>query len=88
MNEKRCIAKFIPQAWINDYAVEVDDGHCEFDITDQINAMPREEALNIEDDSHDADNLWYDNPASGTNPHSGPFYIECEEAIHEYLGEE
>jgi hypothetical protein len=87
MPEKRVIAKFHPQAWINDYAVDIDDGACDFDVTDQIVAMGKEAAMKIKDDSYEADNLWHNSPASEGNPHHGPFRIEVEVAILEFFGE-
>jgi len=44
----RIIAKFRPQAWAGDTCLDV-DGEYEFDCTDLILAMPREEALAIDD---------------------------------------
>ena len=85
MPQKRIIATFTPQAWINDYAVDI-DGAYDFDVTAQILAMPREQALKIEDESFDADNLWHDNPVSKEKPHNGPFRIDVQAAIADYFG--
>mgnify|MGYP001597314909 CR=1 FL=1 len=58
MSEKRIIAEFVPQAWVNDYAVTVDpEGETEFDVTDRIVAMGREAALKIKDDDYPSDHL-------------------------------
>lgn len=77
----RCIILFRPQAWINDYAVFI-DGEQEIDVTDRIQALSREDALDIEDDSYEADAL-----VEGLHNHRGPYYVECEDAIREFLGE-
>lgn len=82
----RIVARFIPQAWIHDYAVEI-NGAYEFDVTEQILAMPKDKALEIRDDDYDSDNLWHENPISSERPHSGPFYVRVRDAIHEYFGE-
>lgn len=82
---KRIAAKFIPQAWINDYACDIDDVR-KFDVTDQVLAMPREKALAIRDDQYESDNLWHDNPSSLEVDWTGPFRIEVEDAIAEYFG--
>lgn len=78
----RCLAWFVPQAWINDYAVEV-DGRCQFDITAAVLQMGREQALALRDDDYDSDNLA--DAAGLTNLHNGPFYVQCEEAIWDFF---
>lgn len=80
----RCLAHFQPQAWVNDYAMDIDGGY-QFDITAQIDAMKPAEALMIKDDSYEADNLWLEHPISKERGHDGPFYISCADAIKEYL---
>jgi len=82
---KRIVAKFVPQAWINDYAVDVDDGAVEFDCTEQILRMGREAAMQIRDDQYESDDLV---PAEILDRHSGPFRVEVESAIREYFAEE
>lgn len=81
----RCTAKFHAQAWINDYAVEIDDGCVEFDITDLILAMAVETALAIKDDHDESDDLWWDSKESSRHYHNGPFWVECHDAIREFL---
>ena len=80
---RRCFATFQPQAWINDYAVDI-DGRYEFDITEQILALGEEKARRIEDHDDDSDALWGAWSADGTRtelPHDGPFSVTCEDAI-------
>lgn len=86
MPAKRIIARFTPQAWINDYAVDI-DGAYDFDVTAQILAMPKEQALTIEDDSYEADDLWHENAVSNEKPHGGPFCVTVQQAIADYFRE-
>lgn len=65
----RILAIFHPQAWINDYAVEI-DGQRTIDVTERILAMPRAQALAIRDDQLESDHLLTDEEM---NHHSGPF---------------
>ncbi|MBN1135849.1 MAG: hypothetical protein JXM73_04650 [Anaerolineae bacterium] len=78
----RCLAWFVPQAWVGDYAVEV-DGRCQFDITAAVLQMGREKALTLRDDDYDSDSLA--ETAGLTDLHSGPFRVECEEAIRNFF---
>lgn len=87
MSEKRVIAKFQPQAWINDYAVDI-DGAYTFDVTDMILAMGKEKALELENNQYNSDELWQawvaNHPDKG---HDGPFYIEIEEAVRQFFAD-
>lgn len=80
-NKIRCKARFIPQAWIDDYVVEI-DGQKYFDITDQIIAMGKEKSLLIRDDSIASDSLA--EKAGLLKDHNGPFNVECEENIKDF----
>jgi hypothetical protein len=82
MSEKRIMARFVPQVWINNYAVDV-DGEIEFDVTEKILAMPKEKALALRDDQYETDELAQD--AGLLENHSGPFYVSVELAIAEYF---
>lgn len=88
MTQQRCLATFQAQAWINDYAVAIDDGEVEFDITDAVLAMGREEALAIGDDSYEGDALWSEYLAAHPEADNfkGPFAVYCEEAIAAFFG--
>ena len=87
--EKRIFARFVPEAWIHDYAVEI-DGTYAFDVTEQVLAMGQEKALALEDNSDHSDLLWAeyskDFKPGDEGYHHGPFRVECREAIHEYFG--
>ena len=84
MAKKKCIAEFVPQAWVNDHAIEV-DGRREFDITTQVKAMGREASLDLKDDTYESDELARE--AGLLRDHSGPFYVRAESAILSYWGE-
>jgi len=81
---KRILAKFVPQAWINDYAVDVDDGVVVFDCTEQIVEMGKEAAMQIRDDQYESDDLI---PSEIRDRHSGPFRVEVQAAIQAYFAE-
>lgn len=78
----RYIATFHPQAWINDYAVDVDpEGPTTADVTETLAAMTeaqREEAMRPDD--YPSDNLRFSPgvPAWWAD-WSGPFYISVDE---------
>ena len=84
---RRALATFVPQAWVNDYAVDI-DGAFKFDITDQVEKLGPWRATAIRDDSDLADGLYYnwlrDHP--GKEAHRGPFAVRCAEAIAAYFG--
>ena len=81
---KRILAKFVPQAWINDYAIDVDDGAVVFDCTEQIVEMGKEAAMQIRDDQYESDDLV---PSEILDRHSGPFRVEVQAAIQAYFAE-
>ena len=62
--------RFHPQAWINDYAVEVDaEGPTEFEVG--------EVAADVRDDSYPSDNLRdHENAPQWVKDWGGPFYVE------------
>ena len=77
------LATFRPQAWLNDQAIGVHpDGPTSFDVTSEVEAMGREQALALKDDSCASDHL-KESPAAPAwvRGWSGPFYIEVQEAI-------
>jgi hypothetical protein len=87
MNNRRVIARFHPQAWINDVAVPVDpEGPTEFDVTDHILTIGRRRALRLVDDAWDTDEM----RALPCAPQwirewSGPFYITVKDSITEFF---
>jgi hypothetical protein len=81
---KRIMAEFVPQAWVNDNAVEI-DGRVEFDVTEQILAMTEEQRRAVRDDQYASDNLV---PSEIRERHNGPFRVEIEDAIDAYFADE
>lgn len=86
---KRIIATFHPQAWINEYACEVDpEGETKWDVTDEIVAMGAQKALALLDDQYDTDNLRFSqNAPKWIQEWSGPFYVEVAEEIWQFYNE-
>jgi hypothetical protein len=79
--EKLIIARFVPQIWVNDNAMEI-DGAVEFDVTDKVLAMSPSERAALRDDSHASDHLVPDHMLRN---HNGPFRVEVEQAIKDYF---
>lgn len=72
---KPCIATFRPQAWINDYAADIDKP-VQFDATLNILALTLEEFKNFKENSYDSDSLADDLPEREN--HSGPFEVDVD----------
>lgn len=79
MSTPRILATFHPQAWINDYAIEI-DGSFQIDVTDKILAMGRAKALALRDDREETDALV-------DHDHDGPFWVEVEQNIEQYFAQ-
>lgn len=81
------IARFHPQAWINNHAVEVDpEGPVEWDVTEAIMVMGREQALNLRDDDYPSDELRFtENAPQWVREWSGPFWVEVADSIKAYF---
>ena len=80
-------AKFRPQVWLGDSAIDLDDGAIRFDVTMQIEQMGPEKALKIKDHSRGADELWHAYVAARPErEHDGPFEIEVESEIRVFYG--
>lgn len=71
---KRIDAVFVPEAWTNDYAVEIDGRRTE-DVTKKILAMNLGDLHILEDNDDTSDGL------VGTMDHTGPFRIEVTDSI-------
>jgi hypothetical protein len=80
----RIVAKFRPQAWINDYAVDVDGGY-DFDATELLLSWPWAQIMAIEDHSYTADAVWQDHYISIEHPHNGPFEVEVTASLLAFL---
>lgn len=85
--KKSIVAVFQPQAWQNNYAINVDnEGENEWDVTEYILSLSKEKALEIKDDQYESDDL----REIITTPKwirewDGPFYIKVENSIQEYF---
>jgi hypothetical protein len=84
---QRIIAKFHPQAWVNNYAVDVDaEGECQFDVTDHVVGLGESAARALRDYDDSSDDLaalpqapdWVRN-------WPGPFYVTVEQSARDYL---
>jgi hypothetical protein len=85
---KRIIAEFVPQAWVNNYAINVDpEGPTTWDVTDYIlENYSKERALALKDDDYPTDDLR--NHASApewVRDWSGPFYVQVADSIEAYF---
>lgn len=86
--EHRIVAEFVPQAWQDDYAVEVDpEGETTWDVTDYVVALGRKPALALRDSSQEADDLrLLPNAPAWAQEWRGPFLVRVEDAVAEYFG--
>lgn len=78
-------ARFQPQAWINEDAVDIDGTRC-FDVTMAVESLGREKALELKDNSREADELWHSYAEPRGLEHDGPFRIEVAAAIRKFYG--
>ena len=79
---RRVIARFQPQAWVNDTAMNI-DGACDLDVTDRLLAMPLKHIHLLEDDDYPSDELVH-----GLTDHVGPHYVEVKDSILEFFAVE
>lgn len=77
---RRVIARFQPQAWIRDCAVDI-DGQCDLDVTDRLLQMPLNTIISLEDDEYVSDELVH-----GLTGHVGPHHAEVKDSILEFFG--
>lgn len=81
--DQRIIAVFIPQHEDKDFICDNPAGeHRRFDVTEAILKMPREAALQIEDNRESSDALM--TPEIMGN-HDGPYRVLVEDAIRDYF---
>lgn len=85
----RCEVVFHPQAWQNDWAVDVDFDHDRrIDVTFEILTMGSEAAREMQDNQGDSDILaWSVRANDGIRKWSGPFWIEVADEIGRFLEE-
>lgn len=83
----RILARFVPQAWQNDYAVEVDpEGETTWDVTHQILCLSKDQAVRIEDADDSSDDYRLSTAApKWVREWAGPFRVEIEQSIQEYF---
>lgn len=84
----RIIATFVPQAWINDHAVDVDpEGDTEWDVTGiLVGELSREEMGRLKDNRDETDTLRDEDPApEWVRAWRGPFYVRVQDSIADYL---
>ncbi|MBF6650008.1 hypothetical protein [Methylobacter sp. BlB1] len=79
---RRVIARFQPQAWVHDTAMNI-DGDCDLDVTDRLLDLPLKDILMLEDDDYPSDELVY-----GLTEHVGPHYVEVKDSILEFFAVE
>lgn len=79
---RRVIARFQPQAWVNDTAMNI-DGVCDLDVTDRLLAMSLKHIHLLEDDDYPSDKLVH-----GLTDHVGPHYVEVKDSILEFFAVE
>ena len=78
---------FVPQAWINDYAVDVDtEGPDTWDVTTYVTAMSRKKALALRDNRENSDPMVRFNAPRWVRNWRGPYRFEVENSIAEYFG--
>jgi hypothetical protein len=77
----RIMATFQPQAWISNYAVNI-DGEKTFDCTEEILRMSAREIQDLDDDQNSTDDLL---PDEVRGDHNGPFYVAVRDKVNEFF---
>lgn len=75
IDARRLIARFRPQMWLNDQAMDV-EGAVYFDATEKFLRLPLEYTRTFRENSYDSDELAEDLPAR--QHHSGPFEVDID----------
>lgn len=86
MSEKRIVATFHPQEWIQNYAVDVQPDEVQtFDVTPIIEAMDKRDALSLSDNSDDSDGLARSSCApEWIRNWPGPGWVEVQRSVIEF----
>ena len=82
-----CLATLQPQAWIRDWATDI-DGAFKFDVAPIVERLGEAEALAITDNSEEAEALyeeWLD-AHPDLDGRWGPYTVYCASAIAAYFG--
>lgn len=66
-------AHYVPQVWINDYAMDLEEGTFEFEVT--LTIEEAKQLLKEGDDSYATDFLLQRAPEGGNVDHPGPFKV-------------
>ena len=84
---QRIIATFDPQAWVNNYAVDVDpEGDCSFDVTAHFVGPGGEQARVVRDYDGSSDDLARLAQAPDwIRTWPGPFYVTVEQSARDYF---
>jgi hypothetical protein len=77
------MATLVLEAWVNDHAVEIDEGRVKFDVTEALLNRGPDYMENLRDDDYPTDDLADD--VSERKEHKGPFRVEIKEAAMEFL---
>lgn len=81
-DERRILAKWVPQGWQNQVAVAI-DGTREFDVTRKVLGLKLHDLMLLKDGSRTAATLAWGE--TFYEQHDGPFRIECEKAVCAYF---
>lgn len=81
----RIMATFVPEMDRHGYVYPLPELAYEFDVTEQVLAMDREEALAIQDGQYSSDDLWNWHPVCEEKDWPGPFTVYAEDAIRAYF---
>ena len=83
MEEKRIFAVFQPQAWSDDYAVDI-DGREDVDVTDRVLNMTLDRIHSLQDYRDSTDDLVDGSMAA--IEHDGPFTVCAVDNVCEFFG--
>ncbi|MHD0644400.1 hypothetical protein ACYPKM_02035 [Pseudomonas aeruginosa] len=83
---RKVIATFEPQAWVDDYAIPVDpEGETTFDVTPEILVMGKAAAMKIEDGRESSDDFQFaQNAPAWIKKWKGPFRISVKDEIEAF----
>ena len=87
ITKKRVIEiKFVPQAWIDDYAVDVDpEGPDTWDVTTYVTAMSQEQAFALRDNQDESEPMLRFNAPEWVINWQGPYRFEVANSIAKYF---
>lgn len=83
METKQILATFLPQAWIDDYAVEI-DGRDDVDVTQRVLGLSLAQIHHLQDHRASTDDLL--NGSSVALEHDGPFTVYVVDNICAFFG--